>query len=361
VTIAGTALTLDRATDFDEDAEVTAGAYFFVEEGATCGGRGYVLAGPDPLVVGGASGSSLIFNIFSQLDLATVAPASIDAGDTGVVGVSSKAAREDHQHAVSTAAPSAAQTPDLANSEGVATSLARSDHTHNIPAATAGTIQPDDAAAEGAAASFARSDHTHAIAAAAAGSIQPDDAAAEGASTSFARADHTHAISAAAAGTISPDDAAAEGTATDFARADHQHAIAADTAVAVSTANGEGVSSSFARADHAHDSPQVSKSDQKAAASVTTGANETTGLTIANAPALDDYPRVYVNGVLYEVGDGVKTEDFFYVASGGTCGASAARAINAIAAADILCQGALAFNLDTSDLISQSYLTLVNN
>lgn len=364
VTIAGTALTLDRATDFDEDAEVTAGAYFFVEEGTTCGGRGYVLAGPDPLTVGGVSGSNLIFNVFSQLDLASVLPQQIDATDTGAIGTSAQAARADHEHAVNTAAPSANQTPDAGNSLGVSAALARADHGHNIPADVPNSILAQDTAqAEGTASSFARSDHAHALTVGVpTGAVNANgNTGTEGTSTEFVRLDHVHPVQTAAAVGATVGQSSTEGAGTPLARADHTHAHVAGTPSAVGTANATGASNDFVRADHVHDSPSVSKADQKAASAVTTGANETTGLTITNSPALGDYPRVYVNGVLYEVGDAVKTEDFFYIATGGTCGASAARAINAIVATDILCQGALAFNLDTSDLISQSYLTLVNN
>jgi len=52
----------DRATDFDSDAEVTAGATMFVSESASTDNRGtYVLTSNDPIIVGGGSGSSLLF------------------------------------------------------------------------------------------------------------------------------------------------------------------------------------------------------------------------------------------------------------------------------------------------------------
>jgi hypothetical protein len=90
-----------------------------------------------------------------------------------------------------------------------------------------GSILPDDTVSDGVAATVARSDHRHAITAAVAGAIQPDDAAAEGSASSFARSDHTHSIVAATAGAAAPGDAAAEGAATSFARSDHKHSLAA--------------------------------------------------------------------------------------------------------------------------------------
>lgn len=64
-TISGTSLTLDRATDFDEDSEVTAGAFTFVTEGTDNADTGWVLVTDDPITIGGASGTSISFTQFS--------------------------------------------------------------------------------------------------------------------------------------------------------------------------------------------------------------------------------------------------------------------------------------------------------
>jgi len=63
--VQATTTTLNRASDFDTDAEVTAGAFTFVEEGTTNSDSGWVLQGPDPLTVGTGSGSNLNFVLFS--------------------------------------------------------------------------------------------------------------------------------------------------------------------------------------------------------------------------------------------------------------------------------------------------------
>lgn len=55
----------DRATDFDTDAEVTAGAFTFVEEGTTNADTGWVLTTNNPIVIGGGSGTSLSWTQFS--------------------------------------------------------------------------------------------------------------------------------------------------------------------------------------------------------------------------------------------------------------------------------------------------------
>ena len=65
ITISGTNITLDRAIDFDEDAEVTSGAYTYVEEGSTCGTCQFALTTHNPITVGGSSGTDLIWTQIS--------------------------------------------------------------------------------------------------------------------------------------------------------------------------------------------------------------------------------------------------------------------------------------------------------
>jgi hypothetical protein len=67
VTTLGTGATgvWDRASDFDADAEVTSGAFTFVSEGTVNADSGWVLATNDPIIIGGASGTSLTFAQFS--------------------------------------------------------------------------------------------------------------------------------------------------------------------------------------------------------------------------------------------------------------------------------------------------------
>ena len=82
--------------------------------------------------------------------------------------------------------------PNDAEDEGVSTSAARSDHQHAIETEEPGVILPNDAPNEGVADSFCRSDHRHGIA-----TDEPvpiGDALSEGVSDAFARADHVHTI-----------------------------------------------------------------------------------------------------------------------------------------------------------------------
>lgn len=65
----------DRATDFDEDAEVTNGAYTFISEGTVNEASGWRLSNPDPIVIGGNSSPTAL--VFDQVSGA----GQITAGD----------------------------------------------------------------------------------------------------------------------------------------------------------------------------------------------------------------------------------------------------------------------------------------
>lgn len=109
VTNAATGL-WDRATDFDADVEVTAGAFVFVEEG-TQADSGWVLTTNNPIVIGGASGTALTWTQFSTtITLSSATPNALSAA--GASGSAITASRSDHQH----------PTTGLASSGSVTTS-----------------------------------------------------------------------------------------------------------------------------------------------------------------------------------------------------------------------------------------------
>lgn len=58
----------DRASDFDADAEVTPGAFTFIEQGGQAD-TGWVLSTDGTIVLGGASGTALVFTQFSSAGL----------------------------------------------------------------------------------------------------------------------------------------------------------------------------------------------------------------------------------------------------------------------------------------------------
>lgn len=72
----------DRAPDFDSDAEVTAGAFMWVTEGTTNADSGWTLATNDPIVIGGASGTSLTFVQFSGAGQITAGAGLTKTGNT---------------------------------------------------------------------------------------------------------------------------------------------------------------------------------------------------------------------------------------------------------------------------------------
>ena len=92
--------------------------------------------------------------------LAITAPADVTKATAGI-GSSPTAAKSDHKHDISTAAPAVGAVA-IGNTaaEGAATSLARSDHTHTVTSGTAVDVGTGNTA--GSAATFSRSDHVHA-------------------------------------------------------------------------------------------------------------------------------------------------------------------------------------------------------
>jgi len=76
----------DRAPDFDSDAEVTAGAFTFVEEGTANGDSGWVLSTNAPVTIGGASGTAVTFVQFSGAGQITAGAGMTKTGNTLDVG-----------------------------------------------------------------------------------------------------------------------------------------------------------------------------------------------------------------------------------------------------------------------------------
>lgn len=63
----------DRAEDFDEDAEVTANAFTFVNEGTASADKGYTLTNDGTIIIGGASGTVLTWAVFTTASAANLA------------------------------------------------------------------------------------------------------------------------------------------------------------------------------------------------------------------------------------------------------------------------------------------------
>jgi len=222
-TVAGGLAALTRALDADGADEFVAGMIVVVAEGTLGADTAWHLDTNDPLVldttplvftermfgfglaaalenVDGAAENAGVATTAARIDHKHSLPAAVAPEDVtkaaAVAGVSINVARADHKHNITTAAPTAAVIPGAAFVEGVATTMSPSDHSHQVDCAAAVAAGIGDAGTEGAAVTFARSDHTHIIAAPAAPADVDAAAAAAGVATTFARSDHKHDISA---------------------------------------------------------------------------------------------------------------------------------------------------------------------
>lgn len=251
------------------------------------------------------------------ITLSNSAPANITKA-TASVGVGLTAARTDHKHDISTAAPSIGI--GSGNTEGVATTLARSDHNHTIRESSGPTdltissvadgyaltrsgtsiiggqlitltnLSPANitkaTAAVGVGLTAARRDHKHDVDTAAP-SIGIGSGNTEGVATTLTRSDHNHAIRETggptdltmgavsdgyaltrsgtsiaggllialtnSAPTTSTKSTSLVGTAITAARADHKHDITtAAPSIGIGSGNSEGSAVSLARSDHNH-------------------------------------------------------------------------------------------------------------
>jgi hypothetical protein len=175
--------------------------------------------------------------------------------------------------------------------------------------------------------------------------VVPADAALSATSGSLA-------INYTAVGALTAVDAAAAsaGTAASLAHGDHKHTVNTGTPVNVGTANAAGSATTLPKSDHVHATIVPVTGNKRMTASVTTADGDSaTATTMVKANGLSGYVEAYVNGVLYHVGDGVKTTECYISGDGGTT----ARAFSAIAAGDtIRWNGSIAgFQLAATDMI----------
>lgn len=201
-----------------------------------------------------ADGSGKLNSWVDTTALTSTAPVNVTKA-AAAVGVGTTAARHDHKHDVTTAAPSGTAVR-VGNSaaEGSATTLARSDHTHTVTGGTPVNVTKA-ANAAGSAVTFARSDHKHDVSTAAPGATGVATASGEGSATTLARSDHTHQSNTAPSDVTKA--AATIGTSGQPARADHKHDITTATASAQVPGDSaaEGVATTLARSDHKHSLP----------------------------------------------------------------------------------------------------------
>lgn len=91
----------------------------------------------------------------------------------------------------------------------------------------------------------------------------------EGAATTLARSNHTHAIATGVVSTQLPDQANATGTGANLARANHTHNIPTGIASTIGTTNAQGSANAFARQDHIHDHGNQTTPTHHAAVTIT--------------------------------------------------------------------------------------------
>lgn len=247
--------TLTRTTDADEDVEVTAGLFVFVEEGTIYGDHGFVLA----------TDTSITLNSTALNFVQFTGAGQILAGD----------------------------------------GLTKTGNVFDIASANGSVVIGANDISVGFGLDAAIS------------TINAGDAANAGTSDLAARSDHVHGVATAAPGPIQAGDSANEGVATTLARADHVHEIIADVPATVGAGNALGSSSDFSRSDHVHLYPHWTALNKDETPLATSGNEATTGITITATPALGGNIMVIVNRLSYIVGDGSKLKDCFFSDDGG--------------------------------------------
>lgn len=212
---------------------------------------------------------------------------TMTVGQAAVDGVATSVARSDHKHAFAAFGAVTAQTSFGASSgDGSATTIAHSDHTHGTPTApTIGglggivnggstpSILADTFANRPAFGTAGRLfiDTTNAV-------VYRDTGAAWVQLYDFAVTPSTQAIG----------DAASAGTAVTVARGDHKHALPSFGAVTAETSyggsSGNGSAATIARSDHTHGTPSLSANVGSTQAIGDSASNGT-----GTAPAKDDH------------------------------------------------------------------------
>ena len=206
--------------------------------------------------------------------IATGTPATQTPDQVNTLGVATSLSKSDHVHNIPTAA-AVGLDPNSSNTLGNNPSFARSNHTHAIASGNPVTQVPDQSNTSGTAASFAKSDHVHNIPSASAVGLDANSPNAQGSNPSFARSNHTHAVATGIPSTQTPGQTNAAGSSPNLARADHIHNIPTAVPQNIGAANSEGSANSFSRSDHVHNIFPVLEGQQ---ASIETAQTTTGGL-----------------------------------------------------------------------------------
>lgn len=166
-------------------------------------GSGLTSTGSGPVTLHVGAGSGVVVTADAvAVDFASAGSPAVVQSDAvaGAQGVATKASRSDHSHVVVTDVPGYVSIGDV-RSQGTSTALARADHVHEFPAPAAPQDVSKSAASAGGSTVAAREDHKHDIVTAAAVTLT-DATNAEGVAVSLARSDHTHSHGARGGGTL---------------------------------------------------------------------------------------------------------------------------------------------------------------
>jgi hypothetical protein len=170
--------------------------------GAVTAGNGLFSTGTSPMALHVGSGNGLIVNADDvEVDFgdASTLVAVVSSAGSPSAGVENRAARNDHGHVATTAAPSTLAVGQ-AQAQGTSTSLARADHQHAVPIGA--PVQLDSgAAANGSAGEFSDSDHKHEIRSGDGATIT-DSTNSSGSGPGFTLEGHSHAHGSRGGGTL---------------------------------------------------------------------------------------------------------------------------------------------------------------
>lgn len=257
----------------------------------------------------------------TKLDDIDVATTVTDVAASGVVGVLTTYAPEDHAHAhgaqtdptmhalasgSSAGFMSAAEFTKLA---GVAASATATPLAVSPPAnVTAGS------AATGTGTHAAKDDHVHSVSTAAAVGLSPASTSAAGSADTLARSDHTHAIATAVA-VVAVGTANAAGSAATFARGDHVHSHGAQTDGTLHAAVSTSVAGFMSAADKVKLNALVAGTDIQ---EVNTGSDAGTSTTWARSDHVHFHGHLPADGQMHAEVDG--TDAGFAPALGGVTG-----------------------------------------
>lgn len=114
----------DRATDMDADSEATGNVFMFVEEGTVNADTGWVLTTNNPIIVGGASGTSLAFAKFSAAATGATKVTATGPGSPGTTwAISHNLGTQDVIVQIRDASTNAVVEPDEVQTDGNTTTL----------------------------------------------------------------------------------------------------------------------------------------------------------------------------------------------------------------------------------------------